>query len=76
MNKLLTATLDVKNKLCKESRGRGTRYILAWGGAAWPLNTLTLFKTKIVQFLIPCLRHAFSPKYTLFKKFAKKRYPV
>ena len=38
-------------------------------------KTLTRLKTKIVQFLIPCLRHL-AQNYTLFKKFAKKKYPV
>ena len=33
-------------------------------------QTLTLFKTKLVRFLIPCLRHL-AQNYTLFKKFAK-----
>ena len=64
--------------------GGGTRYILEWGGAADP-QTLTLFKTKIVRFLIPCLRHL-AQNYTLFKKLPRKdtclgqsdknRYPV
>ena len=46
--------------------GEGVR-VPQWGGAAWPLKLWpSLFKTKIVRFMIPCLRHL-AQNYTLFK---------
>ena len=51
--------------------------IYPWVGRCGPApQTLTLFKTKIVRFLIPCLSRHLAQNYTLFKKFAKERYPV
>ena len=40
-------------------------------GKPWPYSV----KTKIVRVLIPCLRHL-TRNHTLFKTFAKKRYPA
>ena len=54
----------------------GRYSIYPWVGTCGPApQTLTPVETKIVGFLIPCLRHL-APNYTLFKKFAKKRYTV
>ena len=63
----------------------GTRYILGWGGAVRPPNTLTLFKTKIAdfptlfktefRFLIPCLRHL-TRNHTLCKTIINKNFAV
>ena len=65
--------------------GGGIRYILGWGGAARPPNTLTLFKTKISDFatlfktefrvLIPCSRHL-TRNHTLCKTIINKNFAV
>ena len=61
------------NRSC--GRGKGYLIFSRVGRCSQAPQTLTLFKTKIVQFLIPCLTH-FAQNYTKFKKFAKKTYPV
>ena len=48
--------------------------IYPWVGRCGPApQALTLLKTKVVRFLIPCLRHLIQNR-TLFKTFPKKGY--
>ena len=58
--------------LGKEGGGGGLLDVSLSGKVRPAPQTLTLFKTKMFRILIPCL----AQNYTLFKKFAKKKYPV
>ena len=52
-------------------RGEGTRYILGWGGASWPLIPWPCLRQKLLIFL-PCLRHL-TRNHTLCKKIIVSR---